>query len=581
MPIIIALAGNPNCGKTTLFNRLTGSARHVGNWSGVTVDVKTDRLLSRFQSDAAIADLPGMYSLVPHSADEAAASDYLHQHPPDVILNILDATALERGLLLTLQLFSLGRPMVLALNMTDELCAQGASIDVTKLERLLGVPVVSICARDGRGVKRLVRCAVETVPSPIPAAPALDASQIARQCCVGRLHDRFTRRIDSILLHPVLSLPLTGLLLAFVFFVAFGPVGSALSDLVSAGCEQASDVISRLLMRMGITGPLHGLITEGALGGALSVLGFLPMILLLFGMLSMLEDSGVMARLAFVLDRPLSRIGLDGRCFLPLMLGFGCSVPAVMCARGMPCPSQRRLTILLVPFMSCSAKAPVYALFAHVFFPCHRLLAICVSYALGMLASIGTGRLALRLCPSLRDPGFILDLPRYRLPTLRTTAMLMREKAYDFLRRAFGVVCLSSAVVWFLRTFSPQLRIASSVEGSLLGGFADLVSPLFRPAGFDRPEAAAAVLSGLIAKENIIGTLHVLTQGDIASAFPSSLCAAAFLVFTALYAPCIAAFAAMRRELGFPRALSYVSFHTIFAWCAAVIIFQLGRLAGL
>lgn len=579
MSILIALAGQPNCGKTTLFNRLTGSAQHVGNWAGVTVEVKTGRLLSRYRADALIADLPGVYSLAPRSQDEKAARDFIHTRRPDVLLSIVDATALERSLPLVMQLRALGTPMVLALNMMDELRAQGGRIDVSRLESLLGIPVVPICARNGSGTDALVRRVIAAAHSPIAPMSTLSAEQIARRCCSGRLDDALTHTLDAVFLHPVFSLPLLGLMIFGMFFIAFGPVGNGLCNLFAQGCHRLMALLSAWLIRLGVADPLLGLMTEGALGGAVSVLTFLPMILLLFGQLSLLEDSGVMARMAFALDRPLSRIGLDGRCFLPLMLGFGCSVPSVMCARAIPDERQRRLTVRLAPFLSCSAKAPVYALFAQVFFKEHRLTTLCAAYALGMAAALLTGLAARPADDSSAD--FVLELPRYRLPTLRNTGRLMLEKAADFIRRAFGVICLSSAVIWFLCAFNPALAPAASLEESLLGRLSLSIAPLFLPAGFGSPQAAAAVLAGLIAKENVISTLHVLTAGDIASAFSTPLCAAAFLAFFVLYSPCSAALSAMRRELGAWRAVWYALLQTILAWGMAVCIFQLGRLIGL
>lgn len=572
--LTIALIGNPNCGKTTLFNRLTGSHQHVGNWSGVTVEHKTGFLSARYGLKAQVTDLPGAYSLHPQSGDEAVARDFLNCKSPDVILNIVDATALERSLHLTLQLLHLNRPMVLALNMLDEAKKLGVHLKPAALEKALGIPVVPICARSGDGVERLMHCVLHASDPPVPSA--CTAAELAAIGCTS-VSSAPLQKPDTWMQRPATAAVLFGLMMLGVFFLAFGPPGQWLSGRFASLCERGAAVCSSVLKQLGIRGMLFGLIVDGALPGVSAVLGFLPALLILFGLLSLLEDSGAMARAAFLMDPLLRPFGLSGRCFMPLMLGFGCSVPAVMSTRTLAGFHERRLAILMIPFIPCSAKAPVYAMLVQALPAPYRFPAVAWLYGTGVLAAVFSAWLQNRLSAEPQAP-FVLELPRYRLPSLHSTLCQLWQRMQDFLARAFGVILLSSVAVWFLQSFTPQLVPAASAAESMLGLMAGWMSHLFAPAGFGSPEASAALIAGLIAKENILGVLAVLSPEK--TVFPTPLSAFAFLLFAALYAPCAAAFAAIRREAGTAHALLNALYQTMLAWVVAVLIFQLGRLAG-
>jgi len=575
MAISIALAGNPNCGKTTLFNHLTGSRQHVGNWVGVTVEHKTGFLSSRFGMEARITDLPGAYSLNPQSGDEAAARDFLSHEAVDVILNIADATALERSLHLTLQLLRLNRPMVLALNMVDEAEKLGVHLNPAALEKALGIPVSPICARTGDGVD-LLMCRVLRPLVP-PSPPVYTAAELAAIGCM-QPSDPPLQKPDRWMLHPAKASMLFGMMMLGVFFLAFGSPGQWLSDRFVSLCEAGVSICSAVLKQLGIQGMLHGLIVDGALSGVSAVLGFLPTLLILFGLLSLLEDSGAMARMAFLMDPLLRRAGLSGRCFIPLMLGFGCSVPAVMSTRTLPSSRERNLAILMIPFIPCSAKAPVCAMLVQLLPAAYRFPTMAGLYGLGIGAAVFSAWLQNRLSPAKEVP-FVLELPRYRLPSLRSVLCQLWQRVRDFLARAFGVILLSSVAIWFLQTFTLRLTPAPCLSDSMLGMMAAWLAHLFAPAGFGSLEASAALIAGLIAKENIAGVLGVLA-GET-PVFPTALSAFSFLVFAVLYAPCAAAFAAIRREAGTAHALLNALYQTTLAWLSAVLIFQLGRMAGL
>ena len=656
--LTIALAGNQNCGKTTLFNRLTGDSQHVGNWPGVTVEKKTGTLLAdkRFQ----VIDLPGVYSLTPYSMEEQITRSCVACDGPDVVVNVVDATCLERCLYLTLQLMSCGRPMVVALNMMDEVRARGDLLHVERLRSALGVPVVPISARCGEGLAELVDAvrSVDDAPAPpslgqqvmetlaflarlvsplaeragmssryaaerllegdepvrtalaLPpeqseaverAARALEAQTgmeraailaDARYRLIGRLlstalvrksQNTLTRseRIDNVLAHPLLALPLFALALAAVFAIPFGPVGGYVSAAFEGSLDAGIALLDGALLRWGVDGMLRELVVSGALTGISSVLSFLPVILLLFLCLSVLEDSGYMARAAFLMDRPLRAIGLNGRSFIPLLMGFGCTVPAVMAARGMASGRDKRLTILLTPFMSCGAKAPVYAMLCRVFFPERAGLAMGAFYLLGVLMAALAGGLMKSTAFAGASEPFLMELPAYRLPTVRGVLRGVWDKAADFVRRAFTVIFLSTLAVWALTAFTPKLSPAPTASESILGTLGAWLSVLFRPLGFGTAPAVTAVLTGVLAKESVVSTLGVLLGGEsdlsvaLRQVFPTAASAVSFLTFVLLYTPCVAALSTIARETDGPRTALRCAFgQTAIAWAAAFVVYR-------
>ena len=700
MHYTFALAGNQNSGKTTLFNQLTGSSQHVGNWPGVTVEKKTGAMLHhhhgqqthlglprRFRrahengqavpdkySDVTIVDLPGIYSLSPYSMEEIVSRNFIVQEKPDVVINIVDATNLERNLYLTLQLLQLGRPVVVALNMMDEVRSHGDVIDLAAMEKGLGVPVVAICARKGEGLDELVRRAMDAaenrrIPPKLdictgaahkalhaiqhlveqpaqahgmtsryaatklfegdaPMMEELDLSEDTRHIieeilsamerevgmeraavmadtryrfiekllstCYTRAREEgatLTDRLDRVLTHPLLAIPVFLLMMLLVFYITFGPIGTWLADGFAALVQQGVDALAAALAGLGVAGWVRSLLVDGALTGVGSVLSFLPTILLLFLLLSILEDSGYMARAAFLMDKPLRKLGLNGRAFIPMMMGFGCTVPAVMSARSMNNQRDRRFTILLTPFMSCGAKVPIYALFTRAFFDGHQVLVMSAFYLTGVAVSIVVGLILKHTAFHGDAAPFIMELPAYRLPAPRNVARQLWDKASDFLKRAFTVIFLATMVVWFLQYFTFTLSPAPDMAHSMLGVIAGAIAPVFNPAGFGTVEASTAVLTGVMAKESVVSTLSVLAGVDPDSAqmvtalhavFPTVLQAVSFLTFVLLYMPCVAAFAAMRHEMESGRlATLAVAGQTVLAWVAATLVFQVGRLLGL
>ena len=700
MHYTFALAGNQNSGKTTLFNQLTGSSQHVGNWPGVTVEKKTGAMLHHHHgqqthlglprrlkrahesgqavpdkySDVTIVDLPGIYSLSPYSMEEIVSRNFIVREKPDVVINIVDATNLERNLYLTLQLLQLGRPVVVALNMMDEVRSHGDAIDLAAMEKGLGVPVVAICARKGEGLDELVRRAMDAaenhrlppkldictgaahkalhaiqhlVEQPAqahgmtsryaatklfegdaPMMEELDLSEDTRHIieeiltamerevgmeraavmadtryrfiekllstCYTRAREEgatLTDRLDRVLTHPLLAIPVFLLMMLLVFYITFGPIGTWLADGFAALVQQGVDALGAALAGWGVAGWVRSLLVDGALTGVGSVLSFLPTILLLFLLLSILEDSGYMARAAFLMDKPLRRLGLNGRAFIPMMMGFGCTVPAVMSARSMNNQRDRRFTILLTPFMSCGAKVPIYALFTRAFFDGHQVLVMSAFYLTGVAVSIVVGLILKHTAFHGDAAPFIMELPAYRLPAPRNVARQLWDKASDFLKRAFTVIFLATMVVWFLQYFTFTLSPAPDMAHSMLGVIAGAIAPVFNPAGFGTVEASTAVLTGVMAKESVVSTLSVLAGVDPDSAqmvtalhavFPTVLQAVSFLTFVLLYMPCVAAYAAMRREMESGRlATVAVAGQTVLAWVAATLVFQVGRLLGL
>lgn len=713
MSAIYALAGNPNCGKTTLFNELTGSNQYVGNWPGVTVEKKEGRLKSRGE-DVTVVDLPGIYSLSPYSAEELVTRNFVLDEHPNVILDVVDATNIERNLYLTLQLAELGRPVVVALNMMDMLKSRGLEIDVQKLEHMLGMPVVPISASHGRGIKELIEQArhdeaekgrdvlspfdekrlaerieakhggnpyichqlhdrrehhageylgthvideiystpvmeailrIEDIIEPIcmkkgmalrwsaikiidddaPTIEALELSdgeahlideiirglethyverdmiiadqkykficQICAQCVThlkkpGEL--TLSDRIDSIATHKVLALPLFIGIMALVFFITFGPLGSWMTDGLDHLIGRFTEWARTGLAGLRASPWAVSLVCDGVIAGVGSIVSFFPQILLLFFFLSILEDSGYMARAAFIMDKLLHKTGLSGRSFVPMLMGFGCSVPGVMAARTLENERDRRMTIMLTPFMSCSAKMPVYALFIAAFFPKHGGLVVFGLYAAGLLVAIGCAMILKRTVLKGGHAPFVMELPPYRMPTLKTLWMHLYERIKDFAVRAGTILLAASIVIWFLQSFDFQMHMLAPEEAgnSILAFFGRRIAPLFKPLGFGFWQASVALVTGLVAKEAVLGTLTILYNPASDAAMYavlqgvfSPVAALSFLVFVLLYMPCVAAFSAIRREMNsWKWAIGSMAFQTGVAWLVSFAVYQFGTL---
>ena len=661
--MIFALVGNQNCGKTTLFNCLTGSNQHVGNFPGVTVDQKMGDI--RGTKDCAVVDLPGIYSIRPYSIEEKVTRDFIFGHKPDGIINIVDATNLERNLYLTLQLLELRIPMVLVLNMMDELLGNGGSVDVAKMERELGVPVIPVSAAKNEGVTEVVDRIVAVAKSRVapqvldfcPSGPVhrcihavshiiedhaemlgissrfcatkvieedpefierleLDQNELEliehsvlemetergldrnaaladmrynfiEQVCartVVRSHEsrehRRSVRIDNVLTNRYLALPLFLLIMLTIFWLTFDVIGQGLSDLLASGIDALTALADRGLTAYGINPVVHSLIIDGIFAGVGSVLSFLPIIVVLFFFLSVLEDTGYMARVAFVMDKLLRKIGLSGRSFVPMLIGFGCTVPAVMASRTLASDRDRKMTILLTPYMSCSAKIPIYAVFSAAFFPRYAALVMGGLYvggmAVGVLAALFLKSSVLRGKPA----PFVMELPNYRLPSARSVLLLMWEKARDFLQKAFTIIFLATVVIWFLQTFDTRLNPVTDSAQSLLAAIGQLIAPIFRPLGFSDWRVATALITGFSAKEAVVSTLGVLLgvgNAELGSALgglftPAS--ALSFLTFTLLYTPCVAAVATIRRELrSSVKTVGVIVAQCVVAWVAAGVVF--------
>ncbi len=633
--MILALAGNQNCGKTTLFNQLTGSNQHVGNFPGVTVDQKIGQV--RGQKGCSVVDLPGIYSLRPYTAEEIVTRDFILNQKPDGIINIVDATNLERNLYLTLQLLTLRVPTVLALNMMDELTGNGGSIDVQKMAQTLGVPVVPICAATADGVSELIDEAVRVAegkilpqvydfcePGPvhrcihavchqiedhaqavgintrfaatwliegdsgIEDALKLDQNEkeliehsvlqmeqergldrnaaladmrysfiekLVREAVVKPRESRQHRRsvqADKILTGKYTAIPIFIGVMFLIFFLTFHVIGAFLSDLLALGIDKLTALTDAALTAYGLNPVVQSLIIDGIFEGVGSVLSFLPVIVTLFFFLSILEDTGYMARVAFVMDKLLRRIGLSGKSIVPMLIGFGCTVPAVMATRTLPSERDRTMTILLTPFMSCSAKIPIYGFFSAAFFPQHAALVMIALYVFGILMGILAALVLEKTAFRGRPVPFVMELPNYRLPSVKSVALLLWEKAKDFLERAFTVIFLATIVIWFLQSFDTRLNVVNSSADSLLAMVGQLLAPIFAPLGFADWRCATALISGFIAKESVVSTLEILLGTSALSALFTTKSAVSFLVFTLLYTPCVAAIAAIRREVGSP-----------------------------
>ena len=660
--MIFALAGNQNCGKTTLFNQLTGSNQHVGNFPGVTVDQKSGPV--RGQKDCSVVDLPGIYSLRPYTAEEIVTRDFILKSKPDGIINIVDATNLERNLYLTLQLLTLRVPTVLALNMMDELTGNGGSIDTDKLSQQLGVPVVPICAASGDGVEALIETAVRTAeekrlpavvdfcaPGPVhrcihavchqiedhaqraglsvrfAATWVIDGDEAVLEqlhldqnekeliehsivqmelergldrnaaiadmrytfiealvkACVVKPHESKERlrsvRADKLLTGKYTAIPIFIGVMLLIFYLTFHVIGQGLSDLLAGGINALTVVVDRALTAYHLNPVVQSLVIDGIFQGVGSVLSFLPIIVTLFFFLSILEDTGYMARVAFVMDKLLRRIGLSGKSVVPMLIGFGCTVPAVMAARTLPSERDRTMTILLTPFMSCSAKIPIYGFFSAAFFPEHAALVMIGLYVFGILMGVVSALILGKTAFHGRPVPFVMELPNYRFPSVKSVALLLWEKAKDFLQRAFSVIFLATIAIWFLQSFDARLNVVASSSDSLLAMIGRLVAPIFAPLGFADWRCATALISGFIAKESVVSTLQILLGGAGVTTLLSTTAAVSFLVFTLLYTPCVAAIAAIRREVGSgARAAMICVSQCCVAWLCAFVVFTILRI---
>ncbi|MDO4437756.1 MAG: ferrous iron transport protein B [Coriobacteriaceae bacterium] len=671
-PISFALAGNQNCGKTTLFNQLTGSNQHVGNFPGVTVDRKSGQI--KGHAEATITDLPGIYSLSPYTSEEVVSRRFILEEHPDALINIVDATNIERNLYLTMQLIELDRPMVLALNMMDEVAANGGTIDVNLLERQLGIPVVPISAAKNEGTAELVehafsvarrgerpgrldfclpdgpdhgalhRCIHAVIHliedharrAGIPArfaatkliegdalvreALELDANEldalehiiaqmeeesgsdrlsaladmrftfigaVCRACVVKPRESREHKRsvaIDRILTGRFTAFPAFIAIMALVFWLSFDSLGAWLQGLMEEGVALLTGMTAEALANLGVNPVVQSLVIDGIFAGVGSMLSFLPLIVVLFLMLSMLEDSGYMARVAFVMDKVLRKFGLSGRSFVPMLLGFGCSVPAIMATRTLPSEHDRKMTVMLTPFMSCSAKLPVYGLFAAAFFAHGRAMVMVSLYVLGVAVAALVALVFKRTLFQGEPVPFIMELPNYRMPSAKTTVLLAWDKAKDFIQRAFTIIFAASIVIWFLQTFDGQLNVVADQSESLLAGLGGLLSPVLAPLGFGDWRASTALVTGLMAKESVITTLAILlgsaAPGALTTLF-TPLTAYAFLVFTLLYPPCVAAIGAVKSELGPKWAIAVFALQCAVAWLAAFAVRLIGMALGL
>ena len=622
--MIFALAGNQNCGKTTLFNQLTGSNQHVGNFPGVTVDQKSGAI--RGEKDCTVVDLPGIYSIRPYTPEEIVTRDFILNQRPDGLINIVDATNIERNLYLTLQLMEMRIPMVLALNMMDEVTSSGGTINVKGLSQALGIPVVPISAVKNQGVDELVKIAVQPGPvhrcihavvhqiedhaekagipvrfaatkliegdPDVASRLALDQNELELiehsvremedecgmdrnaaladmrynfiegvcsgtvvKCRESRERER-SDAIDRVVTNKYLALPLFFAIMLGIFFLTFNVIGAFLSDLLAAGIDALTAAVDSGLTAYGLNPVVHSLVIDGVFAGVGSVLSFLPIIVVLFFFLSILEDTGYMARVAFVMDQLLRKIGLSGRSIVPMLVGFGCSVPAIMATRTLASERDRRMTILLTPFMSCSAKIPIYGVFSAAFFPDHAALVMIGLYVLGILVGIVAAKVLGATAFKGNPVPFVMELPNYRFPSAKSVWQLCWDKAKDFLTRAFTIIFVATIIVWFLQTFDTRLNLVADSADSLLAAIGAWIAPIFEPLGFGDWRVSTALVTGFIAKENVISTLGILTGSgaDVSAAALGMLftpaTAAGFLAFTLLYTPCVAAISAVKRELG-------------------------------
>ena len=667
--LTFALVGNQNCGKTTLFNQLTGANQHVGNFPGVTVDRKDGSI--RGQKDTSITDLPGIYSMSPYSSEELVSRKFVLETKPKAIINIVDATNIERNLYLTMQLLEMNVPMVVALNMMDELTGNGGTVDVNAMESMLGVPVVPISASKNQGVDELVRHAVHIARyqerplrqdfcSPedhggavhralhavrhliedhaeragLPArfaaskliegderiAEQLDLDQnekemlehiilqmetergldrgaaiadmrfdyIGKVCerCVIKPHESRehirSERLDRVLTGKYTAIPMFIAIMGLVFFLTFFLIGPFLQDLLARGIESLGALAARAMEAGGVNTAIQSLVLGGIFEGVGSVVSFLPLIVTLFFFLSLLEDSGYIARVAFFMDKLLRKIGLSGRSIVPMLIGFGCTVPAVMSTRTLPSDRDRKMTILLTPFMSCTAKLPIYSFFVAAFFPRNGWLIITGLYLLGIAMGILVALLYKKTLFRGEAVPFVMELPNYRLPSARNVLQLLWEKAKDFLQRAFSVILIATIVVWFLKSFDFRFNLVADSRDSILAAIAGLLVPLFRPVGLGDWRIVTSLITGFMAKESVVSVMEMLfASAEGIGSMLSTLTAASLLVFSLLYTPCVAAVASIKRELGSRWAVYVVLWQCGVAWLAALIVHLLGAALGL
>ena len=659
-----ALVGNQNCGKTTLFNQLTGAKQHVGNFPGVTVDRKSGAI--RGYPNTEVTDLPGIYSMSPFSSEEIVSRNFVLQDKPTAIINIVDATNIERNLYLSMQLLEMGIPMVIALNMMDELVGNRGSIDVNTMEAMLGVPIIPISAAKNEGVDELIRHAVHVakqqepplkqdfcnkddhggavhrcihavihliedhaalagLPVRFAATKAIEGDalilqqlqldrneqemleHIVRQMETERGLDRSaaiadmrfdfierlcaqtvirpqeskerirSEKIDRILTGRYTAIPCFIGIMMLVFYLTFNVIGGGLQKLLELGIDRLSALTDTALTQLHVNPVIHSLVIDGIFTGVGSVLSFLPIIVTLFFFLSLMEDSGYIARVAFVMDKLLRRIGLSGKSIVPMLIGFGCTVPAVMATRTLTSERDRKMTILLTPFMSCTAKLPIYSFFVSVFFPGKGGLIMSGLYLLGILVGIGAAFLYKDTLFRGEPIPFVMELPNYRLPSVKNVAQLLWEKAKDFLQRAFSVILIATVVVWFLQSFDLQLNMVSDSADSILARISGILVPLFAPLGLGDWRICTALISGFMAKESVVSTLEVLFGGTIGSIL-SPLSAGSLLVFSLLYTPCVAAVASVRRELGGKWAAGLALWQCLIAWVVAFVFHGIGAL---
>ena len=594
MSLRVALAGNPNSGKTTLFNRLTGARQSTGNWPGVTIEKKTG-LMRHSDQTLEIIDLPGIYSLDAATTEEIVALNYLTDEKPDLIINIIDATNLERNLCLTLQLKKLGLPIVVALNMMDEIEHSGDRLDFDLLSRMLGLPVVALSARRGSGLNELKQLIVHEHPVLAPAGqaenPEVDPLAVYHQASV--IHDAvlqhhdlpgaLTRsdKIDRLLTHKYLAIPLFLLIMALVFQVTFNEnLGGRLTGWLDFFFNDIiGSAISNWLALAQSPVWIESLLVSGIIAGVGGILTFLPQIAMLFLFLSILEDSGYMARAAFIMDRLFRVLGLSGRSFIPMLMGFGCTVPAVMAARTLENQRERRLTILITPFMSCGARMPIYAYFTAVFFTSGKGLITFAMYLAGIVVAVLSAFVLSRTILRGGESNFIIELPPYRMPDIKSLMLHVWDKVRDFMVRAGTIIFVMTIVVWFLQSFDFRLQQVTDSGASIFGGLGSLLAPVFAPLGFGDWKAAVALLTGLVAKESVVSTLQILYPSDSLLTAFSPLSALAFMTFTLLYTPCLAALGAIHREMGNRRwTLGAIAFQTIVAWVCSMLVFQIGGL---
>ncbi len=671
-PLTFGLIGNQNCGKTTLFNQLTGANQHVGNFPGVTVDRKDGQIKNH--PEATVTDLPGIYSLSPYTNEEIVTRDFLIQNKPRGIINIVDATNIERNLYLTMQLIEMDIPMVLALNMMDEVRENGGTIQVNRLEEALGIPVIPISAAKNEGIGELIEHAIHVarydecpgrldfcdangengqaaihrcihavvhliedhakkaeIPARFAATKLVEGDKLIlqqlgldrneeetlehmihemeeecakdREAALADMRFKFIEKVctqtvvkpteskaharsvkaDKILTGKYTALPAFAAIMGLIFWLTFGVIGAGLSDWLSVGIDIVTDFADRALTAYGLNPVVHSLIIDGIFAGVGSVLSFLPIIVVLFFFLSILEDSGYMARIAFVMDKLLRKIGLSGRSFVPMIIGFGCSVPAIMATRTLSSERDRKMTILLTPFMSCSAKLPIYALFTYAFFPKYRALVMVGLYFTGIIVGVLFSLLLKNTAFQGEPVPFVMELPNYRLPSLKSVGMLIWDKAKDFITKAFTIIFMASIVIWFLQTFDVRLNVVVDSKDSqlaLIGGFA---APVFVPLGFGDWRISTALITGFTAKESVVSTLTVLFGGDMSAlnTLFTPFSALVFLVFTLLYTPCVAAIASVKREMGTARsAFLVVIMQCVIAWIVAFAVRMIGMLIG-